>query len=308
MVNTTNLFETGSVSLSVLRGDIMAEQICNKILCWVREIIEDNSKVINKANIIGEIHDKNLEFMEYELLPLVTRLGGKVSNSDISVSDINHNRWWHEIDRKDPMAVFIENFFTTSEIDGLYSDPASSKFHGNFIGGLFCHSLMVYFNCLTSAHLYGLDPLDVSFIACMCHDLTKVGKYNIYNDETGKTIIAYAKNELSYSNSIQHGPESVRRILNNWYLICDHMKTFYSDEFNVFKNKKDGLGNRWMLPEGEFRNSLYSVEWEQAVAYHMGMYDVSEVDSKAFSAICENNPYVLMLHNADMLASKIYNL
>lgn len=301
MKDTTNLLETASVSMAALSDNIVAKEICNRIVYHVKEIMEMNKMTYNPTSIINSVREKNIGFTRYELIPLERMLTvGGVSEEDFQ--DLDKGR------DDDPYRVFLDNFFSTGDIDGLYTDPASAKFHGNYVGGLFCHSLLVYMNCLCSAHLYGLDPSDVSLIGCLCHDYCKIGKYAINCDATGNTIISYNKTDVRYYNSIQHGPESVRRILNNWYLTCDFMKVFESDNFPALKDKKDGLGNRWMLPEGTFRNSLYNIEWEQAVAYHMGLFDVSDVDEKAYSTIVDQNPYVLMLHTADMLASKVYGM
>lgn len=45
--------------------------------------------------------------------------------------------------------------------------------------------------------------------------------------------------------------------------------------------------------------------WQLAIAYHMGVFDVSETEMKNFSKYSEMYPEVLLLHHCDMIATKI---
>ena len=150
-------------------------------------------------------------------------------------------------------------------------DPASIKYHGAYPGGLFDHSLMVYKYALEVSDKYNLKELP-NFIACVFHDICKVGRYIISESHTsleGKTNLAYSYN--SDYVGIEHGAESLRRLL----LI-------------------DGV-NSDTLPE----------PWQFAVAYHMGVFGVSDTEMKNFSKMSEKYPEILLLHQCDMLATKI---
>ena len=149
-------------------------------------------------------------------------------------------------------------------------DPASSKYHGAYPGGLFDHSLMVYKYALELSDKYNLKELP-NFIACMFHDICKVGKYNLVthtkSDGTAESSYSYNSDYVG----IEHGAESLRRLL----LIDD----LDSD----------------ILPE----------PWQFAVAYHMGVFGVSDIEMTNFSKMSEKYPEILLLHHCDMLATKI---
>lgn len=150
-------------------------------------------------------------------------------------------------------------------------DPASCKYHGAYPGGLFDHSLMVYKYALEFSDKYGLLE-SPNFIACMFHDICKVGKYVISESHTnldGKNKLTYTYN--SNYVGIEHGAESLRRLL----LI-------------------DGVDSE-TLPE----------PWQFAVAYHMGVFGVSDAEMSNFSKMSEKYPEILLLHHCDMLATKI---
>lgn len=153
---------------------------------------------------------------------------------------------------------------------GFIRDPASCVYHGAYPGGLFDHSLMVYKYALEVSDKYNLKELP-NFIACMFHDICKVGKYNltthIKSNGTMESIYSY---NSDYAG-IEHGAESLRRLL----LV-------------------DGIDSN-TLPE----------PWQFAIAYHMGVFGVSDTEMKNFSKMSEKYPEILLLHQCDMLATKI---
>lgn len=88
-------------------------------------------------------------------------------------------------------------------MDFFYA-PASTKYHGNYPGGLYDHSLAVMKNLLTLTDKLGLVwALQRSpYIVGMFHDLCKVGMY-VYNETKG---------EYEYNNRLTlpgHGEKSV---------------------------------------------------------------------------------------------------
>ncbi len=74
----------------------------------------------------------------------------------------------------------------------FFSAPASTRFHGNYPGGLYDHSLAVMNNLLTLTDKLGLkwDLKRSPYIVGMFHDLCKVGMY-IFDEQEGK----YAYND-----------------------------------------------------------------------------------------------------------------
>lgn len=48
--------------------------------------------------------------------------------------------------------------------------------------------------------------------------------------------------------------------------------------------------------------------WQMAINYHMGVFGASNEEMIRFSKITESVPEVLLLHHADMIATKIYHV
>ena len=154
----------------------------------------------------------------------------------------------------------------------FFNEPASTKFHGAYKGGLIDHSLAVYLAAIRTSIYYGIQASEVNPIACLFHDICKVGKYKlIKDDKKGDNSFKYIYN--NECNGIEHGAESLRRLLNI-----------------------EGVGE--LIPE----------PWQIAIAYHMGVFGVSNTEMQNFSTMSERYPEVLLLHHADMIATKIYNL
>ena len=154
----------------------------------------------------------------------------------------------------------------------FFNEPASTKFHGAYKGGLIDHSLAVYLAAIRTSTYYGIQVSEVNPIACLFHDICKVGKYKlIKDDKKGDNSFKYIYN--NECNGIEHGAESLRRLLNI-----------------------EGVSE--LIPE----------PWQIAIAYHMGVFGVSNTEMQNFSTMSERYPEVLLLHHADMIATKIYDL
>lgn len=149
------------------------------------------------------------------------------------------------------------------------TDPASAKYHGSYDGGLFDHSMAVFEAALTISPAFG-ENIEVDPIACIFHDLCKCGKYIPVKDPKPYAS-KYVYDDDPISIGIEHGSESLRRIL-----LLD--------------------------------NTLFTHAWQMAISYHMGPFDKSEYEAINYSKSCEAYPEVLLLHTADMIASKIYKL
>ena len=151
-------------------------------------------------------------------------------------------------------------FDEKNEMYNFYISPASTKFHGDFQGGLAHHSLAVYYSALRLASAFDLTVQDIDANACIFHDLVKANLYLPLKMSLGYT---YNKDMIT----LPHGTESIRRMhLNN-------------------------------IP-------ISSEAWRFAVAYHMGAFEHDNIDM--YSRACEKYKEVLLLHTADMMATKIY--
>ncbi|MFA5888206.1 MAG: metal-dependent phosphohydrolase [Candidatus Nanoarchaeia archaeon] len=72
----------------------------------------------------------------------------------------------------------MEKLVKYLETSDFFTAPASTKFHGNYEGGLASHSYLVYheFDEMLSKHGSNL-PSESRIISGICHDLCKIGIY-----------------------------------------------------------------------------------------------------------------------------------
>jgi hypothetical protein len=155
----------------------------------------------------------------------------------------------------------------------FYSAPASTRYHGAEPQGLARHSLLVLANGIELAPLMLKDGADRYYLAvsCLFHDLCKVNMYetklrNVKDEKTGEW-----KKEAFYMVrqdyiSFGHGIESLLRI----------------SKFIT-------------LPE----------PWKHAVRWHMGAYDISQMDKLAMEKALAKFREVLFLQTADMQAGVV---
>ncbi|MBR5645614.1 MAG: hypothetical protein IKX23_03120 [Treponema sp.] len=180
----------------------------------------------------------------------------------------------------------IEKLLQFLETSDFYTAPASTKFHGDFKGGLACHTFMVIrqslifaqpmlSNFFTSpeAENYTVTAKDI-FLCALCHDFCKTNFYEIEyrnaKDLNGNWIKKPFYKTKSESRNLGHGNESVLIMLKIMPSLID---------------------NRPVL---------------EAVSRHMGFSDLSESESYNYSVILQN-PLVLLLQTADQTAAQWFN-
>lgn len=193
-----------------------------------------------------------------------------------------------DYDDSDPRSVLftairnVEDFVERIP-EEYFTSPASTKYHGAFSGGLMYHSLGVLKAVLDTCDVY-LGGLYVIDISRRYNDIFTRIRYDICSNlpaillhdfsKVGKYKFIKDKNKWKYNYnsepSFQHGAESYRRIIHEGF----HL----------------------------------SKEWELAVVYHMGVFNVSKQEMMDFSSITEKVPEVLLLHHADMISTKILHI
>lgn len=231
----------------------VTEEVYGRLVRY-RLRLKDDKTEDDRRNGLFVYLDKAFEGIVYEIYP--TRESG-----DDFIDPIVFDHYKH----------FLKYATDLSKMYGSFTeDPASTKFHGAYTGGLFDHSMAVYEAAITSAPIYGIDGYNVDPIACIFHDICKVGKYNRTFEKKGDATVEKFDYNKSAPLSIGHGSESLRRLLKAGIKMSDN--------------------------------------WELAVNYHMGVFDVSKSEMMDFSNISEKVPEVLLLHHADMIASKIYHV
>lgn len=160
--------------------------------------------------------------------------------------------------------------------NGFFTAPTSTKYHGNYEGGLFDHSLSV------ARHLVGLTEscglkwqMERSpYIVGMFHDLCKIDQY--------RSII----------KPVEH--------FDN-----DGVATFYNEyvgfEYNLDTLLK-GHGDKSVMLLSQF----YTLTEEEicCIRYHMGAFTPKE-EWNDYTGAIHSYPNVLWTHHADMLASHV---
>ena len=141
--------------------------------------------------------------------------------------------------------------FLLSSSSDFFTAPASTRFHGNYEGGLLEHSLNVY-DCLCDImkrprikEVYGIEYSEESIaIAALLHDLCKINFYNVafrnVKNDMGKweSVPFYTIDDsLPYG----HGEKSV-------YIISGYMRLTRDEAFAIryhmgFSADKENHGN-----------------------------------------------------------------
>lgn len=165
-----------------------------------------------------------------------------------------------------PMESVVEHL----EQLGFFTQPASTRFHGTYEGGLFDHSLRVteeLWKLTDSLHLKWMRKCSPLIIG-MFHDLCKVDLYqvDVIQRDGDKECVRYKHNDTPSSWGPGHGSKSVA-----------------------------------------IASTLIQLTPEEVacIRYHMGAYEKDEWGN--LDTAIRTFPNVLWTHTADMVASKLYN-
>ena len=157
------------------------------------------------------------------------------------------------------------------EKSDFYEAPASTKYHGNFAGGLLEHSLNVYDCIRRIADNYQDKNISEESLAIVSlfHDLCKVNfyqkGYRNVKDETGKWV----QKEIYEIN----------------------------EKFPIGHGEKSCIILQWFFGRLEVSELL-------AIRYHMGSFDAAVKGGDfGLSRAYESTPIAVMLHMADLEAS-----
>jgi len=158
--------------------------------------------------------------------------------------------------------------------NGFFSSPASTKYHGNYPGGLYDHSSRVFENLMWLSNGLDIDwkrPESV-FIVGMFHDLCKIDQYKEVIDDPG--VVMFGSDEPQ--------GKQFHYEYNNDLLLSGH-------------------GAKSVLLLSQF---LQLTEEEMlCIRYHMGAYEKD--DWTGYDLAIRKYPNVLLTHTADMFASKV---
>jgi len=155
--------------------------------------------------------------------------------------------------------------------NGFFTAPASTKFHGNYEGGLFDHSLAVARSLVEMTERNGLiwQKGRSPFIVGMFHDLCKIDQYR-----------------NSMSGILANGVEMVNP--DAWEYNPDTLLKGHGDKSVML------LSQFFTLTEEEIL----------CIRYHMGAF-VEKEEWRDYTRAVNIYPNVLWTHQADMLASHV---
>ena len=152
--------------------------------------------------------------------------------------------------------------------NGFFKAPASTKYHGNYEGGLFDHSCAVMKTLVDPTEKNGLK-WENPYIIGMFHDLCKIDQYRGSRCKDGVLYDHIVEWEYNTETLLKgHGDKSVM-------LLSQHMK----------------------LTEEEVL----------CIRYHMGAFTDKE-EWRDYTRAVHRYPNVLWTHHADMIASHVHGV
>ena len=158
--------------------------------------------------------------------------------------------------------------------EGFLTAPASTKYHGNYPGGLFDHSYTVMNTLvdLTEKNSLQWQSKESPIVIGMFHDLCKVDQYKMVKDPF---VPASEGDRLTLTND-------------------------YHYEYNDNQLLK-GHGDKSVMILSRFMR--LTEEEVLCIRYHMGAYQTD--DWAGFDLAIRKFPTTLWVHHADMIASKV---
>lgn len=163
-------------------------------------------------------------------------------------------------------AIIVKDFLNTYR---FWYAPASTKYHGNYPGGLAEHSLTVAKNLLMLTEKLDLkwDNPGSPFVVGLLHDVCKMDQYKL--DDTYMIDSVTKGYRYSYRNDSvfsHHGEKSICMLAS-----CVTLT----------------------------REEIACIRW------HMGAYETDTNEWKYYGNAIQKYPNVLWTHTADMMASHI---
>lgn len=180
--------------------------------------------------------------------------------------------------------IVKEDFLKWLSENGFFIAPASTKYHGNYAGGLFDHSFMVMNLLVELSAANGLKwkrPAS-PFLVGMFHDLCKIDQY-----------IPQYKTVEDLTPTPLNDPRPITFI-----------ETLTGYEYNPNTMYK-GHGDKSIILLSQF--TTLTDEETACIRYHMGAFTEKE-EWRDYTRAVHTFPNVLWTHQADMLASHVVGI
>lgn len=196
----------------------------------------------------------------------------------------NKNKFIELLNGIEREGAFIENLIETLSNSDFFYAPASTKYHGSYVGGLCEHSLDVYkeLKMLTGKFPQYFYEEDTLRIIALLHDISKTNLYK--RDIKNKKVYHESGSKSDNIGRFDWVGEEVYSIdYENRFIYGNHEQT---SEFLV----------RQYFP--------LTLEESIALLHHHGGtgWDSTQIN---MAEIYNNYPLALLLHTADLLASYI---
>lgn len=181
----------------------------------------------------------------------------------------------------------IEGLIQKLETSDFFSAPASTRYHGAYVGGLVEHSLNVYYNLLNLIDMKGLKEhidKDSIIICSLLHDISKMNYYEITS-----------RNEKVYCDN---GTKSDSLGKFEWQASLS-FKTRAAENRFIYGNHEE---------TSEFMIKTYiplSVEESVAILNHHAGMGHDCIPNFNISDKYNRYPLATLLHTADFLATYI---
>lgn len=176
------------------------------------------------------------------------------------------NQWMNDMVSPEFKKWLVDN--------GFFEVPASTKYHGNYEGGLFDHSLEVMEDLVEMTSKLGAawSRPESPFIVGMFHDLCKIDQYIKVVDEEGLVMMGTGDIK-GQKYHYEHNDDCILK----------------------------GHGDKSVMLLSQFMQ--LTEEEILCIRFHMGSYETN--DWKQYDLAIRKYQTVLWTHTADMFASKV---
>lgn len=176
--------------------------------------------------------------------------------------------------------IVSEDFLKWLAENGFFVAPASTKYHGNYEGGLFDHSFLMMNLLVELSAANGLKwkRPESPFIVGMFHDLCKIDQYKLLSSEP---VLELRPQDETFKGSF-----------------------FVRFDYNQDTMYK-GHGDKSIILLSQF--TTLTDEEIACIRYHMGAFTEKE-EWRDYTRAVHTFPNVLWTHQADMLASHVVGI
>lgn len=209
----------------------------------------------------------------------------------------------------------MEDIISWLKDSDFFTSPGSTKYHGNYSGGLADHTLNVYDSLLLLNTEYFDEksryPEETIIIAALLHDVCKIGTYILDEEPASEKQVNYLKDLMNKRDDIEYLPKEDQR--TKAYI--SKLIEYYKDGGTEFPKFSESFKVKEDFPMGHGEKSVYLIQKYMdltdvealAIRWHLGMCDPGThhfyPSGVAHRQSTETIPLVSMLFIADYSAT-----